>query len=92
MQDGSDTRARTKNRRPFNLYMFGLFTSFYGMKTDSRYSYDNSLEGEASSFIYSQQAVDLIWDKIRENPEGIIDRLKKEVAKRPKPTPGAKEF
>lgn len=91
-QDGVDTRMRTKGKRPFNLYMFGLFTSFYDMKGDARYSYNSALEGEAPAYIYSQQAVDLIWDKIRENPEGVIDRLKDEVSKRPKPTPGAKEF
>lgn len=62
------------------------------MKGDARYSYNSALEGEAPAYIYSQQAVDLIWDKIRENPEGVIDRLKDEVSKRPKPTPGAKEF
>lgn len=91
-QDGEDTRIRTKSRRPFNLYMFGLFTSFFNMKGDQRYSYDHSLEGESSAYTYSQQAVDLIWGKIKDNPEGIIDRLKNELSERPKPTPGAKEF
>lgn len=92
MQGGEDTCARTKGGKPFNLYMFGLFTSFYDMKGDGRYSYDAAMEGEQPSYIYSQQAVDLIWDKIKESPEGVIDWLRKAIAAKKKPTPGAREF
>lgn len=91
LQEGTDTKERTKSRQPFNMYLFGLFTSFYSMKGDERYSYDSSMEGEGSSYIYSQQAVDLIWEKIKENPGGIIDRLKSDLDKSG-PTPGAREF
>ena len=76
LQDGVDTRERTKDGHPFNMYMFGLFTSYYSMKGDSRYSYDASMEGESPRYIYSQQAVDLIWEKIKEDPGGVIDRLR----------------
>lgn len=76
MQDGEDTRERTKKGHPFNMYMFGLFTSFYAMKGDSRYSYDSAMEGESPCYLYSQQAVDLIWEKLKEDPGGVIDRLK----------------
>ncbi len=76
LQGGEDTRERTKSGHPFNMYMFGLFTSYYSMKGNDRYAYDASMEGENPSYIYSQQAVDLIWEKIKENPSGVIDRLK----------------
>lgn len=61
------------------MYMLGLFTSYFSMKGDDRYSYDSAMEGESPSYIYSQQAVDLIWDKIKEDPSGVIDRLRSEV-------------
>lgn len=44
-----------------------------------RYAYDASMEGESPSYIYSQQAVDLIWGKIKEDPSGVIDRLRSGV-------------
>ena len=79
LQMGVDTRERTKSGRPFNMYMFGLFTAYYSMKGDVRYSYDASMEGEEPTYIYSQQAVDLIWEKIKESPSGVIDRLRSEL-------------
>ena len=78
-QGGEDTRERTKSGHPFNMYMFGLFTSYYSMKGDERYSYDASMEGENPSYIYSQQAIDLRWGKIKEDPSGVIDRLRSEL-------------
>lgn len=75
LQDGVDTSTKSKDGDPFNMYMFGLFSSYYGMKNEERYSYDSSMEGEAPGYTYSQQAIDLIWDKIKEDPSGIIDRL-----------------
>ena len=79
MQGGVDAATRTKSGHPFNMYMLGLFISYYSMKGDARYAYDASMEGENPSYIYSQQAVDLIWEKIKEDPSGIIDRLRSEV-------------
>lgn len=79
LQAGEDTTARTKGGQPFNMYMLGLFTSYFSMKGDDRYSYDSAMEGESPSYIYSQQAVDLIWSKIKEDPSGVIDRLRSEV-------------
>lgn len=76
LQEGEDTRDRTKGGHPFNMYMFGLFTSYYSMKGSERYAYDSSMEGESPAYIYSQRAVDLIWEKIKEDPSGVIDRLR----------------
>lgn len=79
LQNGVDTTTRTKSGRPFNMYMLNLFASYYSMKGDPRYAYDASMEGESPSYIYSQQAVDLIWEKIKEDPSGVIDRLRSGV-------------
>jgi hypothetical protein len=51
------------------------------MAGDDRYSYNSAMEGEQPAYIYSQQAVDLIWDRLKENPSGVIDQLREAVKK-----------
>lgn len=80
-QDGVDTRVRNKGSKPFSMYHFGLFRSVYSMVGDDRYSYNSAMEGEQPAYIYSQQAVDLIWDRLKENPSGVIDQLREAVKK-----------
>lgn len=81
LRDGIDTSLSNKQHKSFNMYHFGLFKSCYSMNGDSRYSVNAALEGENPAYIYSQQAVDLIWEKLKENPRGILDRLKTEIEK-----------
>lgn len=81
LQGGQNTRGRTKSGKAFSMYHFGLFESIYSMKGDERYSADAAMKDEQPAYIYSQQAVDLIWNKLQENPEGIIDRLREELKK-----------
>lgn len=76
LQDGIDTRTRNKGAKPFSMYHFGLFKSVYSMQGDDRYSYNSALAGENPAYIYSQQAVDLIWDRIREDPARVLDRMR----------------
>lgn len=78
--------------KEFNSYHFGVFVDFYNMKNNERFSYDLSLGGENPSWCYSQQAIDLMLQELRRDPIHIIDSMRKEIAKRKKPTPGAKEF
>lgn len=70
--------------KEFNNFHFQVFASFYNMKGDERYSYDLSLGGEQPSWCYSQQAVDLILQEIRRDPERVIDSMRAELAKRSK--------
>lgn len=81
LQGGVDTRTLGKSNKPFNMYHFGLFKSAYSLIGDERYSYNSAMDGETPAYIYSQRAVDLIWDRIREDPSGIIDRLKEATKK-----------
>ena len=78
---GVDTRTMGKSSKPFNMYHFGLFTSYYSMKNDDRYSTNNALPNEPPAYIYSQQAIDLIISRLIENPTGILDKLKAETKK-----------
>lgn len=69
-------------QKEFNNFHFQVFASFYNMKGDERYSYDLSLGGEQPSWCYSQQAIDLIVQEIRRNPEHVIDSMRAELARR----------
>lgn len=68
--------------REFNNFHFKVFTDFYNMKGDERYSYDLSLGGENPSWCYSQQAIDLMLQEITRDPEHIIDSMRAELARR----------
>lgn len=57
----------------FNTYDFQLFTKFYGLKEDNKYSYHITV---GNRFVYNMKTVDLIVEKITENPESIIENLK----------------
>lgn len=75
--DETDTR--------FTKYHFGLFSKCYGMKQDSRYSFDRSSPKERSngqhSYIYSDAAVSFIVDEIAKDPEHIIDKLRDKTSR-----------
>ncbi|MBR3385486.1 MAG: DUF3644 domain-containing protein [Atopobiaceae bacterium] len=81
LQGGADASGIGKSGKPFNMYHFGLFKSAFSLIGDDRYSYNNAMEGETPAYIYSQRAIDLICDRIREDPSGIIDRLKEATKK-----------
>lgn len=70
--------------REFNNFHFKTFTDFYNMKGDERYSYDLSLGGENPSWCYSQQAIDLMLQEMRRDPEHVIDSMRAKLARRRK--------
>jgi hypothetical protein len=70
--------------KEFNNFHFQVFVDFYNMKGNEAYSYDLSLGGEQPSWCYSQQAIDLMLQEIRRNPEHIIDSMRAELARRKK--------
>ena len=64
----------------FNQYDFGLFTKGHNMKGDERYSYDRSAVYEKNaSYVYSQHAIDFIFERLVSDPEKYLDRLKAKV-------------
>ena len=50
---------------------------FYGYKEDERYGYKHEVGPRTEFYTYSIRTVDSIVANIRENPEGIIDDLKR---------------
>lgn len=59
----------------FNNYHFGLFCSYFGLKTDERYCFTYRVQTQVT-YSYSQQMIDFIVEEIRKDPEHIIGNLK----------------
>lgn len=68
--------------KAFNDFHFRVFVDFYNMKGNDAYSYNLSLHDEQPSWGYSQQAIDLILQEIRRDPEHVIDSMRAELSKR----------
>ena len=67
------------------------FLNFYDLKNKKEYAYRHEISNTVS-YSYSMQTVDFIFERIKENPSGIIDALKKEAKKKKgEATPGAKD-
>ena len=60
----------------FNSWVFNLFIKMYGMKDNPRYSINTSMKGEQPRYAYSQQAIDDIYELVKQNPDGIIEDLR----------------
>ena len=71
----------------FNKYHFGLFVSYYGLKTNEKFCFVHTVPSDA--YTYSQQAIDFIYAEIKKDPKGILDKLKKSTKKA---NPGSKGF
>lgn len=76
------------DRHKFNTYTFRLFVKFYNIKQDPKYCYTYKT-GSTTMYSYSDKAIDFIVERIKKDPEHIIQGLKDKIGK---PTPGAKEF
>ena len=81
-------KAREECKRHiFNMACFTAFIKFFDMKNNVNfcYKYDRT---SSSYYSYSDAALHFVYDKIKEDPESIIQKLynKSEV-----PTPGAKD-
>lgn len=68
--------------KEFNVFHFRVFVDFYNMKGNDTYSYDLSLDGEQPSWCYSQQAIDLMLQEVRRDPDHIIDGMRTELSRR----------
>jgi hypothetical protein len=77
-------------KEKFNIYHFGLFLQYYGIKNNERFCYAYRVQANPQ-YSYSIQAIDFIIDEIKKDPHKIIQTIKEHVTKN-KLTPGAKEF
>lgn len=73
--------ARANIEIPINQYTFQLFVSYYDLKSNERYCYSYST-GKTRLYSYSQQAIELIVDEIKRDPENVIQNLKERIKRR----------
>lgn len=70
----------TKNgktlKKSFNGYVLSQFIAYYNMKQNERYSYAHKI-GNLIEYTYSQQASEFIVNQIKQDPTGIIEKIKK---------------
>ena len=67
-----------KVKGTFNTFDFQLFIKFYGIKENNKYSYHIKV---GNRFVYNMKTIDLIVEKIIENPKAIIQDLKNKTKK-----------
>lgn len=73
---------RGEEKDDFNKFHWDKFVRFYGMKSDERYSHNRALKGENPSYVYSQQAIELMVQEIMRDPEHVIDSMVASLSKK----------
>ncbi len=69
--------------KPFNQFHWQQFVRCYNLKNEERYAYNRSMPKEKqASYVYSQQAIDLVVDAIRKDPEHCIDTIAGKLGKK----------
>ena len=63
-----------------NAYHFNLFNKVYGLKENEKYCYVHRIYAQPS-YSYSMQAIELIVDEIKKDPEHILEYLKSSTKK-----------
>lgn len=63
-----------------NAYHFTLFNKVYGLKENEKYCYVHRIYAQPS-YSYSMQAIELIVDEIKKDPEHILEYLKSRAKK-----------
>lgn len=67
----------TRNR--FNKSDLNLFIRFYGLKDDKKYAYAHKTDGHEPTYSYSPKIIDFIIEQIKNDPSGIIDKIKENM-------------
>lgn len=70
------TKNGESKKKSFNKYVLNQFISYYDMKNNNKYSYAHKI-GKLTEYTYSQQAAEFIVDQIKQDPENIVDKIKK---------------
>lgn len=64
--------------KDFNIYHFGIFCKYYGIKENPKLCYKHEL---TNTYGYSIQTIDFIVDEIKKDPENIIQNLREKLSK-----------
>lgn len=74
-----EINRRLKSKRidfDMNKYIFNLFNQVYGIKENEKYCYIHK-QNSQPSYSYSIHAIDLITGEIENDPDNIVEKLKK---------------
>lgn len=72
--------ATGATRKTFNKADLTLFMQFYDLKNNPTYSYAHKTDGHAPNYSYSPRIIDFIVEKIKKNPDGVIDSIRPKKA------------
>lgn len=75
-----DERIKKKHlkldyKKGFNSHVLSLIINFYNIKEDEKYSYKHTV-GNSEYYTYSEQFIDFILQRIKENPRNFVESLK----------------
>lgn len=70
------TKNSDSKKKSFNKYVLSQFISYYDMKNNDRYAYAHKI-GKITRYTYSQQAAEFIVNQIKQDPSGIVKKIKK---------------
>ena len=62
----------------FNKFHFELFAKGHHFKGDSRFSYNRNGPEESPYYVYSQQTIEFIVNRLMDEPETYLDKLKQQ--------------
>lgn len=66
----------TNIKREFNRYTLQLFIKFYNINSNNKFAYEHKLGRKNNPHTYSQKAAEFIFNKIKEDPKNIINKIK----------------
>lgn len=79
---GISVHYKGKTKDEFNIFHWNAFVKFYGMKDNPRYAHNRALTSENPSYVYSQQAIELIVEQVVRDPEHVIDQMIEKMRKK----------
>ena len=62
-------------KKGFKSHVLSLIINFYNIKEDEKYSYKHTV-GNSEDYTYSEQFIDFILQRIKENPRNFVESLK----------------
>lgn len=78
IKDIKEQLRRNNINIQFNKYTLQLFVSYYGLKENENFCFAYTTNS-STLYSYSRQAIDLIVNEIKKDPENIIQNLKEKI-------------
>lgn len=63
-------------KKKFNSFTLSKFINFYDMKHNDKFAYEHKIGRKNNPYTYSQKAAEFIFNKIKEDPKGVINKIR----------------